>query len=58
MTNIMLPIVLMATITHLTTYFFYAVGWQRAGEQGVRAQRGTQDREIDRQKEKTKKIQK
>lgn len=51
----MLPIVLMATITHFTTYFIRS--WLRAGEQGERAQRGTRDRETDRQKEKTKKIQ-
>lgn len=57
MTNIMLPIVLMATITHFTTYFlrsWYSGQVSRAsehsGEHGI-------DRETDRQKEKTKKIQ-
>lgn len=33
MTNIMLPIVLMATITHFTTYFFH-VAFSVADEQG------------------------
>ena len=49
----MLPIVLMATITHFTTYFIRS--WLRAGEQvSERAQRGTRDRVTDRQTEKRK----